>query len=143
MKVTIKRVYESAASADGRRVLVDRLWPRGLTKEKAHVDEWLRDLAPSNELRRWYHTRPGDWEAFRKKYLIELNQSPAHEALDRLYQLVHTKKRVTLVFASKNEDRNNATVLQELLEGKRKPPRGTGPVAAGTMRQRASAARRK
>ena len=143
MKVTIKRVYEPPASADGYRVLVDRLWPRGLTKEKARADEWLRDLAPSNELRRWYHTRPEEWEAFRKKYLKELSQAAAHEALDRLYQLVHAKKRVTLVFASKNEERNNATVLQELLLGKRKPPRGTGPVAAGTMRQRAAAARRK
>ena len=143
MKVTIKRVYEPAASTDGHRVLVDRLWPRGLTKEKAHVDEWLRELAPSNELRRWYHARPDEWEAFRKKYLKELSQSPAQEPLDRVYEIVHTKKRVTLLFASKNEERNNATVLQELLEGQRKPPKGTGPVAAGIMRQRAAAARRK
>lgn len=143
MKVTLKRVYEAPASADGYRVLVDRLWPRGLRKEDARSDEWLRDLAPSNELRRWYHARPDEWEAFRKKYLKELSQPPAREALNRLYQLVHAKKQVTLLFASKNEERNNATVLQELLQGKRKPPRGTGPVAAGTMRQRAAAARRK
>lgn len=143
MKVTIKRVYEAAATADGYRVLVDRLWPRGLRKEDARVDEWLRDLAPSNELRRWYHARPEEWDAFRKKYLKELSLSPAHEALDRLYQLAHTKKRATMLFASKNEERNNATVLQELLHGKRKPPKGTGPVTAGAMRQRAAAARRK
>ena len=143
MKVSIKRVYEPAASADGYRVLVDRLWPRGLRKEDARVDEWLRDLAPSNELRQWYHARPQEWEAFRRKYLKELSKSPAHETLDRLYQLVHLKKPVTLLFASKNEERNNATVLQELLHGRRKPPRGTGPVSAGAMRQRAAAARRR
>lgn len=142
MKVTTKRVYESPAPTDGLRILVDRLWPRGLTKEKARVDEWLRDLAPSNELRRWYHARPGEWDSFRKKYLKELTHPPAHEALAGLYQLVDAKKRVTLLFASKNEERNNATVLQELLQGKRKPPKGTGPVATGAMRQRATARRR-
>lgn len=142
MKVGIKRVYETAASADGYRVLVDRLWPRGLRKQDARVDEWLRDLAPSNELRQWYHVRPEGWEAFRKKYLKELAQSPAHETLDHLYQLVHSKKHVTLLFASKNEERNNATVLQELLHGRRKPPRGTGPVTSGMMRQRAAARRK-
>jgi len=121
MKVAIKRVYEPAARTDGARVLVDRLWPRGLSKEKAGVHEWLRDLAPSNELRHWYHARPQQWQAFRQKYLKELTQPQAHEALNRLYQLAHTNKRVTLLFASKNEDQNNATVLKELLEGKRKP----------------------
>lgn len=143
MKVTIKRVYESAASADGYRVLVDRLWPRGLRKEEAKVDEWLRGLAPSNELRRWYHARPEEWEDFRRKYLKELSQPPAHETLDHLYEVVASKKKVTLLFASKNEERNNATVLQELLGGKRKPPKGTGPVAIGAMRHRAAAARRR
>src|SRR5690349_22722137 len=66
MKVAIKRVYESATPSDGVRVLVDRLWPRGLTKERAGIDEWLRDLAPSNELRKWYHARPDHWQDFRK-----------------------------------------------------------------------------
>ena len=69
MTIAIKRVYEPAARTDGSRVLVDRLWPRGLTKEKAAVDEWLRDLAHSDELRRWYHARPEQWAAFRQKYL--------------------------------------------------------------------------
>src|SRR5215467_10441020 len=142
MTISIKRVYEPAERSDGARVLVDRLWPRGLTKEKAQVDEWLRDLAPSNELRRWYHARPHEWEAFRKKYLKELTQPKAHVALDRLYQVVHAKKRITLLFGSKNEEQNNDTVLKELLQGKRKPPKGTGPIAGGTMRQRAAAARR-
>src|SRR5579871_4109117 len=103
MTVSIKRVYEQAERGDGVRVLVDRLWPRGLTKEKAAIDEWLRDLAPSNELRRWYHARPGEWEAFRKKYLKELAQPEPQEALHRLYDLADKKKQLTLLFASKNE----------------------------------------
>ncbi len=137
MPVTIKRVYEAASRNDGTRVLVDRLWPRGLTKERARVDEWLRDLAPSNELRRWYHARPDHWEAFRKKYLMELTQPQCEPALQRLYELVRKKKRLTLLFASKNETLNNAVVLKELLEGTRKPPRGTGAGAAYATRQRA------
>ena len=85
MAIAIKRVYESASRADGARVLVDRLWPRGLTKARAAVDEWLRDLAPSDELRRWYHARPEQWQNFRKKYLKELSQPEAEEALRQLY----------------------------------------------------------
>jgi uncharacterized protein YeaO (DUF488 family) len=73
MKVVMKRVYESASPADGVRVLVDRIWPRGLTKSRAAVDEWLRDLAPSNELRRWYHAQPSNWSTFRRKYFKELS----------------------------------------------------------------------
>ncbi len=143
MTVSIKRVYEPAERGDGVRVLVDRLWPRGLTKEKAAIDEWLRDLAPSNELRRWYHARPGEWEAFRKKYLKELAQPEPQEALHRLYDLADKKKQLTLLFASKNESLNNAVVLKELLEGKRKPPTGTGPGAIHAMRQREAAVRRR
>ena len=79
MTVAIKRVYEAVKRTDGVRVLVDRLWPRGLTKAEAAIDEWLRDLAPSNELRQWYHARPGEWQAFRKKYLKELAQPERQE----------------------------------------------------------------
>ena len=143
MTIAIKRVYESASRRDGTRVLVDRLWPRGLTKEKAAVDEWLRDLAPSNELRRWYHPRPDHWETVRKQYLKELAQPACDQALRRLYELAHRKKRLTLLFASKNETHNNATVLKELLEGTRKPPTGTGPGAAYSMRKREAAVRRR
>jgi uncharacterized protein YeaO (DUF488 family) len=137
MPVTIKRVYEPASRRDGTRVLVDRLWPRGLTKERALVDEWLRDLAPSNELRRWYHARPDEWEAFRKKYLKELTQPQCEPALQKLYELAHKKKTLTLLFASKNENLNNAVVLKQLLEGTRKPPRGTGAGAGYATRKRA------
>jgi len=124
-------------------VLVDRLWPRGLTKERAAVDEWLRDLAPSNDLRHWYHARPDQWEAFRSKYLKELAQPDREESLRRLYELADRKKSLTLLFASKMEDHNNASVLKELLEGQRKPPTGTGPGAAYTVRRREAAARRR
>jgi uncharacterized protein YeaO (DUF488 family) len=143
MSVAIKRVYEPVSRGDGARVLVDRLWPRGLTKERAAVDEWLRDLAPSNELRQWFHARPDHWEAFRKKYLKELTQPEAEDALRELYHLAHKKKRLTLLFASKNETRNNALVLKELLDGMRKPPTGTGPGAVHAMRKREAAVRRR
>ena len=143
MTVAIKRVYQSAGRTDGARVLVDRLWPRGLTKAKAAVDEWLRDLAPSDELRRWYHARPEHWLDFRKKYLKELSHPEAEEALRRLYQLARKRKRLTLLFASKNETHNNAVVLKELLDGMRKPPTGTGPGAVSVMRKRGAAVRRR
>ena len=138
----MKRVYEPASRADGTRVLVDRLWPRGLSKEKAAIDEWLRNLAPSNELRHWYHARPGEWEAFRNKYLNELTQPEQQEALRHLYELAHKNKRLTLLFASKMETHNNASVLKELLEGRRKPPTGTGPGAAHGTRRREAIRRR-
>ncbi len=141
MAVAIKRVYEPASRKDGTRVLVDRLWPRGLSKAKAGLDEWLRDLAPSDELRRWYHARPGDWQAFRKKYLKELAQPESEDALRQLYQLAHSTKNLTLLFASRNETQNNAAVLKELLDGTRKPPTGTGPGAVRGMRRREAAAR--
>jgi uncharacterized protein YeaO (DUF488 family) len=141
--VAIKRIYEPASRSDGVRVLVDRLWPRGLKKASAGLDEWLRDLAPSNELRRWYHARPDQWPSFRKKYLQELSQPEAQGSLQRLYQLAHKRKCLTLLFASKNDTHNNATVLRELLEGGRKPPTGTGPGAVHGMRKREAAVRRR
>jgi uncharacterized protein YeaO (DUF488 family) len=143
MTVAIKRVYESAKRSDGARVLVDRLWPRGLTKDRAAVDEWLRDLAPSDQLRHWYHARPEHWADFRKKYLKELAQPEREGALRRLYELVHKKKHLTLLFGSKNETHNNAVVLKELLEGTRKPPSGTGPGGVHAHRERKAAARRR
>ena len=134
--VTVKRVYERPARGDGYRVLVDRLWPRGLSKSQAALDAWLRDLAPSNELRHWFHARPENWLTFRKRYLKELAAPEAAEALDELYRLARRKKNLTLLFASRNEPHNNAVVLKELLDGMRKPPTGTGPGAARSMRGR-------
>ncbi len=143
MAIVLKRVYEAPSRADGLRILVDRLWPRGLTKEAAAFEEWLRDLAPSDELRRWYHARPEQWASFRKRYLKELHEPAAAIALGHLYQISHGRKRVTLLFASKNVDRNNATVLKELLDGMRKPPTGTGPGAIGLAGKRQAAVRRR
>jgi uncharacterized protein YeaO (DUF488 family) len=135
MTVTVKRVYEAPGRKDGTRVLVDRLWPRGLRKQDAAIESWLRDLAPSNELRKWFHAQPERWEEFRKRYLKELSAAKAQSALNRLYDL-ERRGTLTLLYASKNEEHNNATVLRDLIEGARKPPRGTGPSAAGAMRAR-------
>jgi uncharacterized protein YeaO (DUF488 family) len=134
--ISVKRVYEKPARGDGYRVLVDRLWPRGLMKSQAALHAWLRDLAPSDELRRWFHTRPERWLAFRKRYLKELALPQAAEALEELHRLANNERNLTLLFASKNEQHNNAVVLKDLLEGMRKPPTGTGPGAVRSMRER-------
>ena len=141
MPIVVKRVYEQPSPADGTRVLVDRLWPRGLTKQAAALDAWLKDLAPSNELRVWAHSHPGAWESFRQRYLKELGAPAANQALQELYRLARRKRRLTLLYAFKNEERNNATVLKELLDGMKKPPTGTGPAASGAARLRKAARR--
>ncbi len=107
------------------------------------MQEWLRDLAPSNELRKWFHAQPDQWLAFRKRYLKELANPEAEKDLQKLYKLAHKRKRVTLLYASKNEKRNNAVVLKDLLDGMRKPPTGTGPGALRSMRTREAAVRRR
>ena len=133
-RVKVKRVYEKPSRSDGTRVLVDRLWPRGLTKDRAKIDAWLREIAPSNHLRRWFHSHPTEWSSFRRRYLKELSCPEATSALDELYRLVHGKKQLTLLFASRNEEHNNAVVLKDLLTGMRKPPTGTGPAGARVAR---------
>ena len=139
MNVQLKRAYESPSQGDGKRFLVDRLWPRGVTKNALKIEAWLKDLAPSDELRKWFHERPSQWGVFRRRYLEELNAPEAEAALERLYEALGPGKRVTLVYSAKNVERNNAVVLKELIEGARKPPTGTGPVkeAAGQKRARA------
>jgi uncharacterized protein YeaO (DUF488 family) len=141
MAIALKRVYDPPADNDGVRVLVDRLWPRGLTKDAAAVELWLKDIAPSDGLRRWYHAHPSMWEQFREKYLHELRSEAAAAALHQLYGIAAERKHVTLLFASKNVDRNNATVLKELLDGRKKPPRSTGPERPAAS-ARVAAARR-
>jgi uncharacterized protein YeaO (DUF488 family) len=139
MQVALKRAYDPPSRTDGKRFLVDRLWPRGMTKNALKLEAWLRDLAPSNELRKWYHERPTQWPAFRKRYLEELHTPEATAALEQLYAAFTPGSRVTLVYASKNDTHNNAVVLKELLEGARKPPTGTGPVReAGQRKARAA-----
>ncbi len=124
-------------------MLVDRLWPRGLRKTEVALDEWFRDLAPSDALRQWYHAQPEHWTLFRKRYLKELSRPEAEKDLLKLYSLAHKRKRLTLLYASKNETHNNAMVLKDLLDGMRKPPTGTGPSALRTMHTRNAAVRRR
>jgi uncharacterized protein YeaO (DUF488 family) len=125
-RIALKRVYDEAFQSDGFRVLVDRLWPRGLTKAEARIDLWLRDVAPSNELRKWFHAHPEHWKEFRQKYLAELHTPAAEKALKQLYEVLDREHAVTLLFASKQTEQNNATVLKEFVEGMKKPPKGTG-----------------
>jgi len=141
MPVILKRAYEKPSRSDGTRVLVDRLWPRGLTKEAAALDAWLKDVAPSDELRRWIHARPALWPAFRKKYLAELAAPAASKALQRLYELAGNSRQLTLVFAARDHEHNNAVVLKQLLEGMRKPPSTSGPKGAAATSARAARAR--
>jgi uncharacterized protein YeaO (DUF488 family) len=136
MSVIVKRVYEAVAKSDGVRVLVDRLWPRGLKKENAAVEFWLRDLAPSDELRKWFHANPEAWRMFRKRYLKELVGEEASSAVEKLHALAEGKRRVTLLYASRNVEHNNAVVLKELLEGMPKPPSSVGRVMQGGARIR-------
>jgi uncharacterized protein YeaO (DUF488 family) len=136
MAVVVKRVYEDASPADGARVLVDRLWPRGLTKEVAAVKFWLRDLAPSTELRQWFHANPESWRMFRKRYLKELAGAKASAAVEKLHALAEGKRQLTLLYASRNDQHNNATVLKELLDGTGKPPSSVGRGALGRGRIR-------
>ena len=143
MAVATKRVYEVPASSDGTRILVDRLWPRGLRKDEIALDDWLRDLAPSNELRKWFHSQPEQWLQFRKRYLKELSRPKLDPDLQKLYTLAHGRKRLTLLYASKDDERNNATVLKDLLEGMRKPPSAAGPGALRSARARQATVRRR
>ena len=130
MTVKVKRVYESPAKSDGVRVLVDRLWPRGLSKEAAAIHEWLRDLAPSDDLRHWFHAYPTAWATFRKRYMKELGRPEANQALEKLYRLAKKPGGVSLLYASRNVEHNNAVALKELIQGSPKPPTGTGPAFA-------------
>lgn len=134
-QIRTKRIYEKASRADGTRILVDRLWPHGISKEQAALHAWLKELAPSDDLRKWFHQRPESWPMFRKQYCKELRQTQASTSLNELYRLASQRKRLTLLFASKDELHNNAIVLKELLEGIRKPPTGTGPAGLRFMKE--------
>jgi len=111
----IKRVYETAARNDGLRVLVDRLWPRGLTKEKARIDLWLKDIAPSDALRRLVHGDPAKWSEFVRSYGRELAAEPAKTAVADLRKQARSKP-VTLLYAARDEVHNNAVALKDFLE---------------------------
>jgi uncharacterized protein YeaO (DUF488 family) len=116
MHILLKRVYEERGPRDGTRVLVDRLWPRGIRKDKAGIDLWLKEIAPSEELRKWFGHDPDKWEEFQKRYCRELDTKGAEEV--GTLQEILEKGRVTLVFAAKNERFNNAVALKSYLEGR-------------------------
>lgn len=111
--VRIKRIYEPPAKGDGFRLLVDRLWPRGLSKESAQIDLWFKEIAPSTKLRKWFGHDPARWEIFQKKYTEELKGQP--QLLKQLRALVKREGTVTLLYGAKNERLNQAVVLRELI----------------------------
>jgi len=112
--IKLKRVYDPYADSDGKRILVDRLWPRGIKKEDARIDHWLKDIAPSDELRKWFSHDPAKWEEFKKRYRKELESR--QEVIEDLRK-ESRRGTVTLLFAAKDTERNNAVVLKEILEG--------------------------
>jgi len=111
--IRIRRAYEPPARGDGRRVLVDRIWPRGVSKEEAQVDEWLKEIAPSNELRKWFGHAPERWEEFRRRYFDELDAHPELVQHLREWADGHT---VTLVYGARDTEHNNAVALKEYLQ---------------------------
>jgi len=113
MKVHLKRIYEESTEADGFRILVDRLWPRGVSKEKANLDLWLRDIAPSTELRKWFNHDPKKWTEFQRKYKVELSKNLEHVAA--LEEILEAHKRVTLLYATRDEEHNEAIVIKDFL----------------------------
>jgi uncharacterized protein YeaO (DUF488 family) len=115
MSLAVKRAYEKAGPRDGCRVLVDGLWPRGVSKEQLQVEQWLRALAPSAKLRSWYGHDPARWERFRGRYRQELEQAPRRALVEELVRRARRGK-VTLVFAARDAARSNAAVLAELIE---------------------------
>lgn len=110
----IKRAYEKKESTDGRRILIDRLWPRGLTKGEAGIDEWLKDLSPSSELRKWYGHDPEKWSEFKKRYVRELSSADKKDLLDDLAREA-SHRNVTLVYGARDTEHSDARVLQELV----------------------------
>ena len=114
MKIRTKRVYDSPSESDGQRILIDRLWPRGLTKEKAQIDYWAKSIAPSTELRKWYQHDPDKWPEFQTRYFTELDANPA--GITEL--LTHLGPTTTIVFSSKEQRLNNATALQTYLKAR-------------------------
>ncbi len=116
MDIKLKRVYEKPEESDGTRILVDRLWPRGLSKEQARIEYWAKELAPSNALRSWFQHDPEKWPVFKQKYFAELDQEP-----DRFRELLRQLKtaKLTFVFSARSLEYNNALALKEYLEGRK------------------------
>lgn len=111
--VKVKRIYEPPSPDDGKRILVDRLWPRGIKREEAGIDDWLKEIAPSNELRKWFSHDPAKWKEFRERYKKELKNK--YDLIGKI-RGESKKGRVTLLFSARDEKRNNAVVLKEVIE---------------------------
>src|SRR5688572_14866339 len=116
MNIKIKRVYEQPDRKDGERILVDRLWPRGLTKEKAHVDLWIKEIAPSTELRKWFGHDPKKWKNFRRRYETEIRHK---EDLMKVLKQKAREGTITLIYGARDEKHNEALVLRQFLEKSR------------------------
>ncbi len=114
--IRIKRIYENPGNDDGFRILVDRLWPRGVSKEKASLNLWMKDVAPSNELRKWFSHDPQKWEEFKMRYKRELNDK--NEFLTKIKDIEKENENITLLYSAKDEKHNNAVVLKNELEYK-------------------------
>lgn len=114
--IKIKRIYEEAAQSDGYRILIDRLWPRGVSKEKAKIDLWLKEIAPTTELRKWFNHEPEKWEEFQKRYKKELSQNK--DLIKQLNSLEKEHKTITLLYAAKDSEHANAKVLLKVLKEK-------------------------
>ncbi|HJF15196.1 MAG TPA: DUF488 family protein [Enteractinococcus helveticum] len=114
-KIVTKRIYNDADASDGKRVLVDRIWPRGVSKEGAQLDAWLKDIAPSTDLRTWWDHDPDRLEEFADRYEQELSDDDHADAVDELIDLIHDNDRVTLLYAAKDEQINHANILQDYL----------------------------
>ena len=113
MSVYIKRIYETVSPDDGYRILVDRLWPRGMVKEEVQIDEWLKEIAPSSALRKWFDHKPEKWASFGERYRAELYNS---SAMAHLMALKRKYKTLTLLYSAKDKDHNHAIILKELLQ---------------------------
>ena len=113
VSIRLKRVYDKPTKADGRRVLVDRIWPRGLKKNEARIDQWLKEIAPSTALRKWFAHDPGKWREFKKRYSAELDDQ--REQVEQLARAAK-KRTVTLLFGAKDTEHNNAVALKEYIE---------------------------
>ena len=114
LSIALKRVYDEPSATDGTRVLVERLWPRGISRERAEIDLWLKDVAPSTELRKWYGHDAQKFQEFRRRYETELTSKVAQEALAKLREIAKQGK-LTLIFASRDTAHSNAVILQDLL----------------------------
>lgn len=113
MNIRVKRIFEKPDPGDGIRILVDRLWPRGLSKEKAKIDLWLKSVAPSNDLRKWYRHDPEKWPEFKERYFAELNENS--KTVDELIRYIK-KGAVTFLYSSKEQHYNNAVALKEFIK---------------------------